>query len=188
MLSAESTMPGRLAFLFYKQLEEQAADDALLSQSTKNLVFLAPHLYSADLAAGRVPEVAEPAAGDIAHEQPSHTAADGSAAMPQGEDEGDKDAEPAAEDEDGAPGGLDGRALTLHGLVRRMARMADSRAWPHAAARLAALRFVAALGSQLGPDAILPYLPTLLVPLHRITEGGGAPNPDEVRKPPYPSA
>jgi U3 small nucleolar RNA-associated protein 20 len=210
LLSAEQALTGRLAFLFYKQMEEDAADDALLSQATKNLVFLAPRLYSTDLAAGRVPKLApvsKEQSGDEEEEgspradgRTGQQAAAGGQAMLRNtvngtgyeevENAGEKDdAEDAVKvleaDGEGAEGvGSDGGtetgALTLHGLVRRMARLADDRAWPRTAARLAALRFAAALASRLGRDAVAPYLPILLVPLYRITEGDRVPSPDEV--------
>lgn len=60
-----------------------------------------------------------------------------------------------------------------------MARLADDRSWPRQGARLAALHFAAALGSRLGRDDLPPYLPTMLLPLYRITESNAA-NPDEV--------
>ena len=60
-----------------------------------------------------------------------------------------------------------------------MARLAEDRSWQRQAARLAALRFAAALGSRLGRADLPPYLPTMLLPLYRITESNAA-NSDEV--------
>lgn len=69
--------------------------------------------------------------------------------------------------------------LSLHGLVRRIARLADDRTFPRQTARLSALRFLAAVTSRLGPDRIAAFLPLMLRPLFRITEGL-SPNPQEV--------
>lgn len=186
LLTEEEAVPGRLAMLLYVQLEAEAADEPLLSQATKNLVFLAPRLLAADAAAGRVPQPA-PAAGGAA--EPAATEPDAAAAASRnaagdadGDDvDADVDEDDMDADEEGAVerGGGGGGALTLHGLVRRMARLADERAWPRQDARLAALRFSAALASRLGGDAVAPYLPTMLLPLFRITESNAA-NPDEV--------
>ena len=188
LLAEEEASPGRLAFLLFIQLEAEAADDALLSQATKNLVFLAPRLLAGDAAAGRVP--AQPAPAKTGFPAEATKLGNGSAPAKSGDAAGklagtDVDDDVIADvdgdmdaDEEEAEG--DGRsALTLHGLVRRMARLADDRAWPRQAARLAALRFSAALGSRLGPEDIVPYLPSMLLPLYRITESNAA-NPNEV--------
>ncbi|BDA46528.1 probable small subunit processome component 20 homolog [Coccomyxa sp. Obi] len=180
LLAEEEAAPGRLAFLLFIQLEAEAADEALLSQATKNLVFLAPRLLAGDLAAGRVPLLATAKSGDAANTG-NGDAGNGSAA---GEEADGIDVD--ADVDDDVEGGGDGAtvgghtALTLHGLIRRMARLADDRSWPRQGARLAALRFTAALASRLGRDDIPPYLPTMLLPLYRITEGNAA-NPDEVK-------
>jgi U3 small nucleolar RNA-associated protein 20 len=175
------------------------------AQATKNLVFLAPHLYEADLRAGRVPAAPAPAAaaadapgGAPAPERPGERdASDGGRA---GEDAGggsEREDGPSEDRGEGQGNGLaddqedgseDGRAgdgggpppagaLTLHGLVRRMARQAEERAWPARRARLAALRFAAALASRLGGARLAPYLPALLRPLLRLTEGAPPPPP-----------
>ena len=73
--------------------------------------------------------------------------------------------------------------LTMHGLIRRMARLAGDRQWGRAPARCAALRFAAALASRLGPAKVAPYLPVLLAPLYRLTEGAAPAQPDEVGVP-----
>lgn len=46
--------------------------------------------------------------------------------------------------------------------------------------RAAALRFIAAAASRLPPARLAPHLPTLLLPLFRISEGAST-NPEEVR-------
>jgi len=182
------------------------------AQAAKNLVFLAPHLYEADLRAGRVPATPAPAAAapggaPASEEHGERDAPAGGRAdedlggrgeredglcEDRGEGEGDGAADDQGEDSDdgragdgggGAPAG----ALTLHGLVRRMARAAEERAWPARRARLAALRFAAALGSRLGGARLAPYLPALLRPLLRLTEGAPPP-PAAPGAPPAPDA
>ncbi len=259
LLAEEEAAPGRLAFLLFIQLEAEAADDALLSQATKNLVFLAPRLLATDAAAGRVPAAGKsvnlssgaipgPAAGtskiangaadaksgttilpchclqrdcnvfhnilpllfvliylivpritqkirmlwscQSSNDCKKYGGSDrvrlgfaGAAGGPGGADVADDDADLDADLDDDIEEAAEGEgrsALTLHGLVRRMARLADDRAWPRQAARLAALRFAAALGSRLGKESVVPYLPSMLLPLYRITESN-ATNSDEVR-------
>ena len=81
--------------------------------------------------------------------------------------------------------------LTLLGLCRAAARLADGRPAGGRGApsagdldslpqRLAGLRLIAALPARLGAAASAPYLPTLLAPAFRITEGG-APAPEEAK-------
>ncbi|KAG2487780.1 hypothetical protein HYH03_013624 [Edaphochlamys debaryana] len=67
------------------------------------------------------------------------------------------------------------RCLTLRGLVRRMARLADDARWSRTRQRAAALRWIAAASSALGAAAVAPYLPVLLRPLYRISEAAAAP-------------
>ena len=69
--------------------------------------------------------------------------------------------------------------LSLHGLMRRISRLADDRTFPRQTARLTALRFVAAVATRLGAERIAAFLPMVLRPLFRITEGL-SPNPKEV--------
>lgn len=73
-----------------------------------------------------------------------------------------------------------GPQLSLHGLMRRMARLADDRTYPRQTARLTALRFLAAVTTRLGAEKMEPFLPLVLRPLFRITEGL-SPNSPEVR-------
>ena len=49
--------PGRLVLLSYQQMEVSSADEALLELAGRSAALLAPLLYDADLAAGRVPAV-----------------------------------------------------------------------------------------------------------------------------------
>lgn len=165
-------------------------------------MFLAPHLYAADLSAGRVPPVATAAAragldvtvpgaaspdthrDNPAREQVGVAAGGGEGQGEESDDDGGAPEGEAGGAQEGGPGPAG--ALSLHGLVRRMARLADDRTWPAQSARLAALRFGAALASRLGTGPVEPYLPTLLRPLYRITEGAAA-SPDEVRGYPTPN-
>ena len=55
LLKHPKAAPGRLALLSYQQLEVPAADEGLLELAGRNAALLAPLLYDADLAAGRVP-------------------------------------------------------------------------------------------------------------------------------------
>lgn len=68
-------------------------------------------------------------------------------------------------------------SLTLQGLVRRMARLADDKTYARQLQRGVALRFVAAAATRLGPQRALPFLPLLMRPLYRITEPGGSQGP-----------
>lgn len=121
LLAEEEAAPGRLAFLLFIQLEAEAADEALLSQATKNLVFLAPRLLAADAAAGRVPILASAKTGDAAISGHGGNAAklgNGSGEV-SGDDVDAGVDDGMAGDGDGdvaAGGGLS--ALTLHGLIR----------------------------------------------------------------------
>jgi U3 small nucleolar RNA-associated protein 20 len=156
-----------------------AGDEGLLSQACKNAVFLAEALYVLDREAGLVP-ASVCGAGGGGGEAADAAATTAAAAF----SDDDEDAATAA-----TPSNRTG--LTLLGLCRAAARLADGRpcggrgapssADPEALAqRLAGLRLVAALPARLGPAAIAPYLPTLLTPAFRITEGG-APAPEEAK-------
>ena len=155
-------------------------------------MFLAPHLYEADARAGRVPPSA---AGSMASNARAETrpasAQDDRPAHATLEQQNGRDGvndsggartlgvEPEPGSETGLEPGSGPGVLSLHGLVRRMARLADDRTYPAQRARLAALRFGAALAARLGRASVEPYLPALLRPLYRITEGAAA-SPDEV--------
>jgi len=71
--------------------------------------------------------------------------------------------------------------LSLRGLMHRMARVADDKSFVRQVQRNAALRFIAAVASRLGPDRVSPYLPTLLRPLYRITEPLAMGNSDDIK-------
>jgi U3 small nucleolar RNA-associated protein 20 len=178
LLARPEAAPPRLAFLLWAQLEAEGAQDALLSQAAKNLVHLAPLLHAADLAAGRVP------ATRAAHAPPP-AAANGNGSATHADEDAPGVEEGAAEEQDeeeGEEGGdedREGASLTLHGLVRRMARLAGDARWGRERGRCAALRFAAALASRLGGQAVAPYLPALLRPLLRLTEPGAPAAPDE---------
>ena len=55
LLKHPKASPGRLTLLSYQQMEVPAADEGLLELAGRNAALLAPLLYDADLAAGRVP-------------------------------------------------------------------------------------------------------------------------------------
>lgn len=203
---------GTLALSFFRQLDSEAADEALAGQAVKCLVFLATHMYEDDEAAGRVPpplKLAGPAAAGAAHagEAAGAGAAGGAAAVGSSGEEEEEGAggeeEEAEEDQDdcteaaaaaadgsgsdgedgegaGAAGGeaaaaeeAAGGGLSLQGLVRRMARLADDKTYGRQLQRGVALRFVAAAAARLGAARVAPYLPLLMRPLYRITEPGG---------------
>ncbi|EFN57812.1 hypothetical protein CHLNCDRAFT_51116 [Chlorella variabilis] len=217
--AAGSGAAGTLALSFFRQLDSEAADEALAGQAVKCLVFLATHMYEDDEAAGRVPpplKLAGPAAAGAAHagEAAGAGAAGGAAAVGSSGEEEEEGAggeeEEAEEDQDdcteaaaaaadgsgsdgedgegaGAAGGeaaaaeeAAGGGLSLQGLVRRMARLADDKTYGRQLQRGVALRFVAAAAARLGAARVAPYLPLLMRPLYRITEPGATGNPPEV--------
>ena len=205
---------GALALAFFRQLDSEAADEALAGQAVKCLVFLCTHMHADDAAAGRLPpplklagsggaaaaaadeEGAVGANGHAAANGGSQAAAAGegsgsededsegeeeeeaggeaqatAAAAGAGADASDSDAEEAAAEASAAEEAAAG-SLTLHGLVRRMVRLADDKTYARQLQRGVALRFIAALASRLGPQRAAPYLPLLMRPLYRITEPG----------------
>jgi U3 small nucleolar RNA-associated protein 20 len=177
------TAAGALALPFFRQLDSPAADAAMAGQAVKCLVHLALPMYEADLEAGRVPAPLAPprlqgGAGAAAHDAPGGVPGDGGAAVAAAEDEGPVGEEPeeASAAEEAAAGWL-----SLSSLARGMARLADNKTFVRALQRGAALRFVAAAASRLGPQRVGPYLPVLLRPLYRITEPGASGNSDEIK-------
>ncbi|KAK9818396.1 hypothetical protein WJX72_012002 [[Myrmecia] bisecta] len=211
LLSQQEGAAGRLAFLFYRQLESEAADEALMSQAVKCLVFLAADMYAYDSQRGAVPEavVVPPdsnglhaelllpdgtlplANGNGAAHSPAASAGAGEALdegqHPDQDLDRDQDQDQAAAGEaeddeavDDGEGEQGDGGLSLHGLVRRVAKLADDRSYNRQQQRMAALRFTAALASRLGAPPILAYLPPLMRPLFRITESA-APNRDDVK-------
>ena len=120
--------------------------------------------------AGEEEEEQEEEEGDAEEGQQGAVAGEAAAAGSDSEGEGDAEEEAAeASAADEAAAG----SLTLHGLVRRMARLADDKTYARQLQRGVALRFIAAVASRLGPQRVLPYLPLLMRPLYRITEPGG---------------
>jgi U3 small nucleolar RNA-associated protein 20 len=201
MLCSRPGAAGTLALSFCRQLEPASVDEALAGQAVKCLVHLSLRIYEDDVAEGRVPAVLPAAvpAAEVAEveEVLAEMEVDGeddegpAAEQQEVEDEieeeeqavahcgeaGGGDAEEAAAGEDAKEAESDraedaaGR-LSLAGLVRRMARLAEDRTAARALARGAALRFVAALASRLGGARVAPYLPVMLRPLYRATEPG----------------
>ncbi len=115
--------------------------------------------------------------GDDDDDQPG--ASHGVTDMEDGEEEdgdgvgGHADGDEASDDEDddvSMAAQMRRGALTLRGLVRRMARLAGDTRWVRQRQRLTALRWTAAAASALGAEAAAPYLPLLLRPLFRITD------------------
>eukprot|EP00887_Chlorella_sp_A99_P000887 scaffold5.g887.t1 len=229
--------PGALALAFFRQLDSDAADEALAGQAVKCLVFLAAAMHEEDEAAGRLPPPlraagAGGAAGGAAGAANGRVG--GAAArrrqqeQEQGQGQGRSDAEAGVgeeqqgedgagssgseeeeedEEEGGGGGGLEEEdeeaaeeaaavaeeaaaaaaeaaagSLSLAGLARRMARLADDKTYARQLQRGVALRFIAALASRLGAERVAPFLPVLLRPLYRITEPGAAGNPEEVKQ------
>ncbi|PRW58885.1 small subunit processome component 20-like protein [Chlorella sorokiniana] len=217
MLEAGGTgAAGALALSFFRQLDSEAADDALSGQAVKCLVFLCTAMYDDDAAAGRLPPplrlsgataaAAAAAGGEENGEANGHAQADEEEEEEEGsegEDEAAADEQQAGEEAAAGVGGSDSEgeeegdaeeeaaeasaadeaaagSLTLHGLVRRMVRLADDKTYARQLQRGIALRFIAAVASRLGVERVLPYLPLLMRPLYRITEPGAAGNPAEV--------
>ena len=183
-----------LAMLTFRQLERGDPSEALLTQATKNLVFLVPLLYDADLAAKRIPadvtysettsvqSRSDGRVGAVDAEGASREAmaintagSDGEGTGADWSDGGDR---AGSSEEDPSEQPLRG-SLTLHGLVHRVAALADDKTWPRQRTRRAALCLLAALASRLGPDRVRPYLPVMLRPLVRILDNG-APASEEV--------
>ncbi|CAG9460436.1 unnamed protein product [Pedinophyceae sp. YPF-701] len=61
--------------------------------------------------------------------------------------------------------------VTLHGLVRRIVKLAEDGRRAREVQRSAALKFLAAAATRLGPERIAPYLSTVMRPLYRAVEG-----------------
>lgn len=121
LLAEEEAAPGRLAFLLFIQLEAEAADEALLSQATRNLVFLAPRLLAADAAAGRVPLLDLAKGVDAAKSGDAANTGNGSATGEEAEGadmDADVDDDVEGNDEGDGTAGQGQTALTLHGLIR----------------------------------------------------------------------
>lgn len=55
-----------------------------------------------------------------------------------------------------------------------MVKLAENQSYPRRLQRAAALRWIAAVASNLGAQAIAPVLPVLVRPLYRLTEASGA--------------
>ncbi|KAL4860053.1 Small subunit processome component 20 [Chlorella vulgaris] len=200
---------GTLALSFFRQLDSEAADEALAGQAVKCLVFLCTLLYDDDAAAGKLPPPLKLSSSTAAaaEGEDGEGGAHGAAAVAEAngeeedeeEEEVDEEARLHADGQPAAPAaGSDSEdveeeaaeataaeeaaagSLTLHGLVRRMSRLADDKTYARQLHRGVALRFIAALASRLGAARVGPYLPLLMRPLYRITEPGATGNPPEI--------
>ncbi|KAK9808411.1 hypothetical protein WJX73_001754 [Symbiochloris irregularis] len=164
-----SVAPGVLAAQLLQAFTAPEADEGLRKQAVRCLVFLAPRLHCNHAAAGQ--DVHSAAAGNGSIEAELATL---DAAASDSEDE-DSAEEAAAQPGDGAV------SVTLHGLARRVARLASMRLASQGPVRATALQCMAALGSTLSPEALASCLPLLLPPLYRIDEAGPT-EPAEVRE------
>ena len=193
MLGAgETTLPGAIALSFFRQLESNTIDQDLAGQAVKCLVFLSLPMWDADEAADRIPswranKKAQQTAlngGKGTMETEAKNEALEGARTANGDEEEEKsdqeEEEVDAEEADAASEAAEG-SLTVHGLVRRMVRLADDKSYVRQLQRGAALRFIAALASRLGASKVEPYLPVLLRPLYRITEPGAIGNTPEMK-------
>jgi len=144
----EGTGAGQLALAFYRQFDSDAADEGLAAQAVKCMVFLAPFMMEESNKKSATKNAQN---GD--HE----------------EDDGDEESKKDNNNDSQSSASWS----SLHGLCRRMARLADDRNFARQMQRALALRFIAALSSRLQQGLISPYLPTLLKPLYRLSEPGG---------------
>lgn len=139
LLAADGMRPGQVAALLCRQLARDAGDESLLRQAVKCLVFLAPHMRAADLAAGRLrstqlqltlwhragpqrpstPERSDSGAAAAAAASPPEAAGPDAA---QGEAEADR-----TEGQEAADAQSSGLGLSLAAMVQRMGRMGDDR-------------------------------------------------------------
>ncbi|KAL6760906.1 armadillo-type protein [Haematococcus lacustris] len=95
-----------------------------------------------------------------------------------GDDEAAGDSDEEHGEDQGDDGGRDVpmrdqfamRSFTLRGLMRRVARLADTQQLARTHQRLAALSWIAATASTLGVERIIPFLDVLLIPLYRLSE------------------
>lgn len=156
-MQQEGTRPGELALSFYQQLEPDTADEPLINQAVKCLIFLAKEMHAADAASGRLPapttngtasstvsgtiqphhqhqqqrhnQQPEVAAGsaDVVHQNGHATDSEDEGHQDAAQD-GDQDADRLADlDDELAAEEQSGGGLSLMGLVRRMGKMADDR-------------------------------------------------------------
>ncbi|GMH39887.1 hypothetical protein BSKO_07791 [Bryopsis sp. KO-2023] len=173
-----------LAFLLFVTIEAGVVDPDLAVQATKCLVWIAPQLHLAvrkdnDPVAERLDNEGEETAG-------GHVEAENEGRSAVVESDGNSDFETAVDDvvlsdegerihtpeivKNQGNTGTGARRLSLFGLVQRMARIADDHSALRREVRLSALKFFAALGSRLGPDDVVRYLPAMMMPIYRILE------------------
>jgi U3 small nucleolar RNA-associated protein 20 len=144
----EGTGAGQLALAFYRQFDSDAADEGLAGQAVKCMVFLAPFMMN---------------------ESDKKSATKNAQNGDDEEDDGDEENEKNNNNDSQSASSWS----SLHGLCKRMARLADDRNYARQMQRALALRFIAALSSRLQQGLVSPYLPTLLKPLYRLSEPGG---------------
>jgi U3 small nucleolar RNA-associated protein 20 len=113
-----------------------------------------------------------PIGGAAAADGGAAAAAAAASGSDSGAADGGSDAEEGADARAGDAAEAAAGALSLAGLARRAARLANDRAHARALPRGVALRLVAALASRLGAERLGPHLPALLAPLFRITDPG----------------
>lgn len=153
--------PAVLAAQLYTAFAAEEADEALRTQAVRCLVFLAARLeYGGQSTDSSLPSIAGKT------EQEELTEEEGSGSESKEED--------LATQQSGGSAGL-----TLHGLVRRIARLAGNRMAAAAVLRATALRCMAALASRLAGPQLQACLPLLLPPLYRIEEAASS-EPAEV--------
>lgn len=155
LLASEETA-GQLAMSFFRQLESTSADEDLAGQATRALVALAREMaVQGGEGAAALPPLKRP------RDEQDNEEKDGSSSSDEDEEE-----------EEGAKA-----VLTLHGLVRRMARLADDKSFTRRLQRLAALRWIAAVATALGREGLGGFLEIMCRPLYRISEGTSNPAP-----------
>lgn len=102
---------------------------------------------------------------------------------------GAQGSETAIDDIDNPAPAEDAATLSAMGLLRRMCRLAEDKAYGRQVQRMAALRWLAAVAGGLEPSLFPVFLPRMLAPIYRITEGSSvAQEGVKVRPPVDPSA
>ena len=200
---------GALALKFFRQLDSASADESIAAQAVKCMVFLSLSMYETDELLEKLPapwKKPPSIAGRVDHDNRELMRGEEGEGRLHAHVDEDEDENNVDEDvhkktfvgngDDSEGNGTDDEAitkesvgleeessegsLTVHGLVRRMVRLADDKSYVRQLQRGFALRFIAALASRLGRDKIVRFLPVLLRPLYRITEPGAAGNSEDI--------